>query len=346
MIKLLVVIIVIFLLFYLDKMDKKKEKTLKRKLERVKSYKEVISLDDYEKIIKKYSLEEIDEKVNIQEKFITSKHVNERMRYLLITPKNQETKNLPLVFLFHGIRDYPEDWITRGMLLENYFELLEKKLIKPMMFIIPAAGFNGESWYSNFYKDEKHKYENYIMDELYKEAKKISNGKIGIAGFSMGGYAALKIGLKHIEEFQIIGSFSGAVSIIRMSLNRRVIRFMKYLYIPRIFFKGSQDKINFLKIFSPWGWRILKQDPYTIIKNMEPEKFKGKSIYISVGEEDKEPYLMLQQWTDIVGRLKKYNVDFQGYIYKNQYHTWSFISKDIENFLKYFSEKIDKEVEE
>ncbi len=103
-------------------------------------------------------------------------------------------------------------------MLENYLELIDKKIIKPMIFVVADSGFDRQSWYSNFYKDNDHKYENYITDTLYNEVKKISpNGKIGIAGFSMGGYAALKIGLKYIEKFDVIGSFSGAVSIIRMS---------------------------------------------------------------------------------------------------------------------------------
>lgn len=343
MLKLVISGLFFCLLFYLYKTrDKAAEKRLKRKLARVKNYEEVTYIREYEKHVKNYSLIKQDKRMKIEERFINSPHVKEKMRYLLITPTDEKLENLPVLILFHGIRDYSEDWITRARLLENYLELIDKKIIKPMIFVIADSGFEGQSWYSNFYKDNDHKYENYIIDTLYNEVKKISPyGKIGISGFSMGGYASLKIGLKYIEKFDVIGSFSGAVSIIRMSLNRRVLRLMKYLYIPKFLFKKNQDKINFLRIFSPWGWRILKQDPYTIIKKMEPSKFINKKIYISVGEEDKEPYLMLQQWTDIVGRLKKYKVDFKGYIYKNEYHTWDFISKDIGNFLRYFSDKVN-----
>ena len=152
-----------------------------------------------------------------------------------------------------------------------------------MIFVIPASGYNGESWYTNFFKDKKHKYEDYFMGDLYNEVKKLSpNGKIGIAGFSMGGYGAFKIGLHNPEKFDVIASFSGAVSLIRMSVNRRVMRIMKYLYIPKIFF-NDMDKSLFIRIFSSWGWRILKQDPYSIIKVIEPEKLKGKKFYLSCG---------------------------------------------------------------
>ena len=209
-------------------------------------------------------------------------------------------------------------------------------------FFLPASGFNGESWYSNFFKDKNHKYEDYFAGDLYNEVKKLSpEGKIGLAGFSMGGYGAYKIGLLHIEKFDVIGSFSGAVSLIRMSVNRRVMRLMKYVYIPKFLF-NDLDKAHFIKVFSSWGWRILKQDPYSIIKTIDKNRLKGKKFYISVGAEDKKPYLMLQQWIDIVGRLKKFGVDFKGYIYKDEVHTWDYISKDLPNFICYFDKQVKK----
>ncbi|MGL6120749.1 MAG: alpha/beta hydrolase, partial [Fusobacteriaceae bacterium] len=58
--------------------------------------------------------------------------------------------------------------------------------------------------------------------------------------------------------------------------------------------------------------------------------------YASVGSEDKAPYLMLQQWLDSVGRLKKHNYDFKAYIYKDGKHTWEYVSVDLKNFLRYF----------
>ncbi|MGL5670833.1 MAG: alpha/beta hydrolase, partial [Cetobacterium sp.] len=60
------------------------------------------------------------------------------------------------------------------------------------------------------------------------------------------------------------------------------------------------------------------------------------------GSEDKKPYLMLQQWLDVVGRAKKYGLDFKGKIYENEYHTWEYISKDIYNFLVFFTEETKK----
>lgn len=312
------------------------ERKLKRKLDRVLSYEEVTHLVK-DTDFKMYGIDENEDNLNIEEKFLNCDYVNEKVKYIMVSPKNKDLSDIPCLILLHGIRDFPEDWINRAHLIDNYLTLKEKKEIGDMIFILPESGYNGESWYTNFYKDLNHKYEDLIVNELYKEIKKISpKGKVGIAGFSMGGYGAYKIGLKNIEKFDVIGSFSGAVSLIRMSVNRRVMRVMKYIYIPKCLF-NDLDKTNFIRIFSSWGWRILKEDPYSILKDIDKNKLIDKKFYLSVGAEDKKPYLMMQQWIDIVGRLKKYEIDFTAYMYGNEIHTWDFISKDLVNFLKYFN---------
>lgn len=337
---ILIILAVFSLLFYI--VTYPYDFKLERKQKRVRSFSEVSYVSKEDTSFKRYDFDKIDELLKIEEKFVKSVHVDEEMRYILVTPKGKIKEDTPCLFLLHGIRDYPEDWINRAYLLENYLTLKEMNLVDDIIFILPASGYNGESWYTNFFEDKKHKYENYFTSELYEEARKISpKGKIGIAGFSMGGYGAFKLGLMHPEKYDVIGSFSGAVSLIRMSVNRRVMRIMKYVYIPKFLF-NDLDKSLFIRIFSSWGWRILKQDPYSIIKVIDKNKLKGKKFYISVGAEDKKPYLMLQQWIDIVGRLKKYGVDFRGYIYKDEVHTWEYISKDLPNFICYFNREIKK----
>ena len=337
---ILIILAVFSLLFYI--VTYPYDFKLERKLRRVKSFPEVSYVSKEDKSFNRYDFDKIDELLNIEERFLKSVHVDEEMRYILVTPKGKIKEDTPCLFLLHGIRDYPEDWINRACLLENYLTLREINLIDDIIFILPASGYNGESWYTNFFKDPKHKYEDYFTGELYEEARRISpKGKIGIAGFSMGGYGAFKLGFMHPEKYSVVGSFSGAVSLIRMSVNRRVMRIMRYVYIPKFLF-NDVDKSLFIRIFSSWGWRILKQDPYSIIKVIDPKRLKGKKFYISVGAEDKKPYLMLQQWIDIVGRLKKYQVDFKGYIYKDEVHTWEYISKDLPNFICYFNREIKK----
>ncbi|MCX3066246.1 MAG: alpha/beta hydrolase [Cetobacterium sp.] len=314
---------------------------LNRKLKRVLNFNQVEKIANPKIRYQEFSHKELFEELIIEEKYLKTKYTTENMRVLILRPKVISETPLCLVLL-HGIRDKAEDWIYKAKLRENYLSLKKSGRVKDIIFILPDSGYNGESWYTNFYKDQSHQYEEFFSKDLTNFIEReYPNSKKGIGGFSMGGYGALKIGLKNLESYDVIASFSGAISLIRMSINRRVMRIFRYLYVPQFLF-NDVNKAHFMKVFSPWGYKILKNDPYSIIKKTNPEKYKGKKFYLSVGSEDKKPYLMLQQWLDVVGRAKKYGLDFKGKIYENEYHTWEYISKDIYNFLVFFTEETKK----
>ena len=126
-----------------------------------------------------------------------------------------------------------------------------------------------------------------------------------------------------------------------MSVNRRVIRLFQFIYIPKFFF-NNVDKKQFVKVFGSWGYKILKEDPYSIIKYMKAEKLNNKYFYASVGIEDRVNHLMLQQWLDVMGRMKKNKYNFKGYLCAGETHTWDYVARDMVNFLKFFNEKINK----
>ena len=83
--------------------------------------------------------------------------------------------------------------------------------------IVTPEGNNG--WYSDSVSVPNDKYESYIIQELIPEIDKKFRTKAdrehrAIAGLSMGGFGAMKFGLKYPEKFALIGSFSGALAIV------------------------------------------------------------------------------------------------------------------------------------
>ena len=334
--EILVFLVFISLLFYVVTYPYNFK--LNRKLKRVLNFPQVEKIIDPKVKYREFSHKELSEEFIIEEVYLETKYTTEKMRVLVVKPKVLLGVPKCLVLL-HGIRDKAEDWIYKAKLRENYLSLKKRGKVKDIIFILPDSGYNGESWYTNFYNDKSHQYEEFFSKDLTNFIEQeYPNSKKGIGGFSMGGYGALKIGLKNLESYDVIASFSGAISLIRMSINRRVMRIFRYLYVPKFLF-NDVNKAHFMKVFSPWGYKILKNDPYSIIKKTNPERYKGKKFYLSVGSEDKKPYLMFQQWLDVVGRAKKYGLDFKGKIYENEYHTWEYISKDIYNFLVFFTEE-------
>jgi putative tributyrin esterase len=121
--------------------------------------------------------------------------------YTFITSRTR----YPVLYLLHGWGGHPQGWLTETKLKE-YAARYQVILVLP-------EGNN--SWYTDSATVPAEKYESYILQELIPDVDnrfrtlKQREGR-AIAGFSMGGYGALKFGLKHPELFAFSASMSGA----------------------------------------------------------------------------------------------------------------------------------------
>lgn len=129
--------------------------------------------------------------------------------YGVVSPKSaaaDKPLSYSVVYLLHGLTGHYTNWTDKSQLAEyakNY----------KYIFVMPE-GNNG--WYSDSASVESDKYESYIVQELIPEIEKKFRAKTGrenraIAGLSMGGYGAIKFGLKYPQMFSLVGSFSGAL---------------------------------------------------------------------------------------------------------------------------------------
>lgn len=113
----------------------------------------------------------------------------------------------PVLYLLHGFAGHYGDWATRTNVAEYAAQY--------RMIIVMPEGNNG--WYTDSASVATDKYESYMVKELIPDVQRRyrtieSRYGRGIAGLSMGGYGALKFGLKHPEMFAFAGSFSGALA--------------------------------------------------------------------------------------------------------------------------------------
>jgi putative tributyrin esterase len=134
------------------------------------------------------------------------------MPYRVIVPSdydqaaNRQT-SYPAIYLLHGLTGHYNNWGDETA-LEEFTKSYD------YVFVMPE-GDNG--WYSDGVKNETDKYESYIIRELIPEIEKkfrVKNSRDSrvIAGLSMGGYGALKFGMKYPDKFVLAGSFSGALN--------------------------------------------------------------------------------------------------------------------------------------
>lgn len=123
----------------------------------------------------------------------------------------QGTDELPKVlYLLHGYSDDHSIWMRRTS-VERY------AAAHNLAVIMPAVNHS-------FYCNEAHgeRYWDYVSEELPAAMHRFFRlssrpEDTFVAGLSMGGYGAMKMGLSHPERFAAIGSFSGCVDIADMT---------------------------------------------------------------------------------------------------------------------------------
>lgn len=113
-----------------------------------------------------------------------------------------------VLYLLHGLSDDHTIWMRRTS-IERYVAGL------PLAVVMPDGG---RGWYTNAL--EGYKYEDDLIKDVMGFVErtfpvKAQRGGRAIGGLSMGGYGAVKLGLKHHELFGSVHSHSGAVGFLR-----------------------------------------------------------------------------------------------------------------------------------
>jgi putative tributyrin esterase len=141
---------------------------------------------------------------------LQSKLIGKALPYNVILPRDYQTSprsRYPVLFLLHGFSGHYSDWVTRTNLADYAAEY--------RMIVVTPEGNDG--WYTDSAGVAADKYESYILQELIPDVDKRfrtiqTRYARGIAGLSMGGYGALKFGLKSPGTFAFVGSISGALA--------------------------------------------------------------------------------------------------------------------------------------
>jgi putative tributyrin esterase len=135
--------------------------------------------------------------------------IGKTLPYNVILPADYRVSatRYPVVYLLHGWAGHYSDWVTRTNIADYAAQY--------RIIVVMPEGNNG--WYTDSESAATDKYETYLLRELIPDVQRRyrtieSRYGRGIAGLSMGGYGALKFGLKHPEMFAFAGSLSGALA--------------------------------------------------------------------------------------------------------------------------------------
>ena len=192
-----------------------------------------------------------------------SKLLNATLPYNVILPTDYNTARstrYPVLYLLHGLTGHYTDWVSRTN-ISNY-------ATQYRIIIVTPEG--NDSWYTD-------KYETYILQELIPDVQqryRTIEARYGraIAGLSMGGYGAIKFGLKSPHTFAFAASMSGAFAITRFSEKE----------VP------ASWRESLGGVFGPVGSETRKaNDLFEIIGKLPPERIHSLPyFYFDCGTED------------------------------------------------------------
>lgn len=132
---------------------------------------------------------------------------------IFVPPGYEGQEHLSTVLLLHGVYGSHWCWSMKGGAHLTALNLIEKQLIDPVVLLMPSDGLSGDG--SGYIAHADADYECWIMEDVLGCATEVlpcidSQSPLFIAGLSMGGYGALRLGAKYAHE---VTGFSGHSSI-------------------------------------------------------------------------------------------------------------------------------------
>lgn len=139
--------------------------------------------------------------------------------YLPPSYDSSPLKRYPVIYLLHGIGDTDEEWVRRSDAWETIQGLMNKGNSEgkfgEMIIVMPDAR---TKWFGSFYTNSPvtGKWEEFTTNDLVKyidgKYRTLAQAKSrGIAGHSMGGYGAIKLGMKHPDIYSVVYGMNPAV---------------------------------------------------------------------------------------------------------------------------------------
>ncbi|HJD46472.1 MAG TPA: esterase family protein [Candidatus Mediterraneibacter norfolkensis] len=225
-------------------------------------------------------------------------------------PKREE-KPYKTLYLLHGIFGNYTDWVS-GTKIQRWAE--EKDLA-----VVMPSGDN------MFYVDQEEShnfYGEFIGKELVDMTRKMfplsrKREDTYIAGLSMGGYGALRNGLKYSETFGCIASLSGAMVVDHIAERTDDVPFFidSRSFARSIF--GDLDKAE-----------ESDKNPKWLVKRLKEEGKDIPKIYLTCGLQDS----LLGVNREMRDFLKEQGADVT-YVEGEGAHEWDFWNRSIKNVL-------------
>jgi enterochelin esterase-like enzyme len=135
-----------------------------------------------------------------------SKVLPGKRRLLVYLPPGYSAENrYPVLYLLPGAGDDETAWRKNGHVDDILDDLLSREEAVPLIVVMPDTSGRGRAFEDDLFQDVIPFVESHYAVRAERESR-------AIAGLSMGGGQALRIGLGHPDKFAWIGGFAASLS--------------------------------------------------------------------------------------------------------------------------------------
>lgn len=156
-------------------------------------------------------------------RYITVKTNNLKGRgdICVFVPPAKNVENLPLVILLHGVYGSAWVWSQKAGVHHTALQMIQDNEIEPMVIAMPSDGLWGDG--SGYLAHGRKDFEKWIVDDVVNAVTEnitcvSKTSKLYISGLSMGGFGALRLGIKYAERFMAVSAHSAITDIAQMPL--------------------------------------------------------------------------------------------------------------------------------
>lgn len=249
---------------------------------------------------------------------LDSKLMRRKMPYQIILPPHYEPEKsarFPVLYLLHGLGGHYDNWASKT-------NLAKYAAAYPIILVMPEGG---DGWYTDSASAPDDKYESYIVQELVPEIDKnyrtvAERRGRAVAGLSMGGFGALKFGVKYPQMFALAASTSGAVA---SASYRTLDELPKNEWLRKPILAAFGD---------PSGATHKENDLFKLLGEMPPDKIAALPfLYLDCGTEDPLMLLPVNQQLAQLLVARKIPHEFRQLPGK---HDWKFWNNQVQEILR------------
>ncbi|HEY3740818.1 MAG TPA: alpha/beta hydrolase family protein [Bryobacteraceae bacterium] len=208
------------------------------------------------------------------------------MTYRVYVPRDLKAgEALPVVYLLHGAGGNFRDW-------SNYSDVAAFCDRDRWILVMPEGEY---SYYANAVARPRDRFEDYVVEDLASdvESRFHTARRRAIIGFSMGGFGAISLALRHPGRFVFAGGLSPAVDVPRRKFSVR--RASQWRDHAAIF--GPQD-----------GAERRANDPFVLVRSGDP----GKAAFL---------YLWCAEQEGLAEPIREFDVALKSRGFAHEFHT-------------------------